>query len=413
MKILKTLFTLIIISIFSISLVACQSKDEMQEINYYDYMYTFISVRFYGTESQKEVFEERLGSIYEMYHELSTSYEPLKPNSNYLTNVYEINQSPNSQHEVDRVLYDMLETALQYEAMTSGHFSISIGSVVDLWKSAISLETYSYGIGDRIYIHEAEGEAILDTATILEMDDSTIQVQFSSDIKTYSKSGFYAEKQISKEIFDATINKVEDIDVTSHQVILETINDRFFVTIKGDRVKLDLGAFSKGYATEKAKEYLIEQGIEYFSISAGSSSIVVGKNQLRPELDEVFIVSLKDPMNTYQAISSRYGTIHIKDTSLATSGNFEQYAMYEGLRYHHIVSPFSKQPTHEFQTITISGNDAGLLDALSTAFFVMEREEVLSFLDMYQAEYNLEVILYLYDGTIESYLDGMFFEVSS
>jgi FAD:protein FMN transferase len=410
---MKRISWIILIILLTTSLASCQSQDEMQEINFYDYMYTFISVRFYGTTSQKEAFEVEIGNIYETYHELSTSYEPLQDNSNFLTNIYEINQAPNNQHEVDQVLYEMLETAKMYEEMTDGHFNISLGKVVDLWKSAISFDTYLYGVGDRIYIHQAEGNLIQETGTIVTLDEDTIDIQFANEVKSFSRTGFYAEKQMSQEVFESTIRAVEAIDVTTHEVLLETQNDRYYVTIKGDQVKLDLGAFSKGYATEKAKDFLMEQGIEYFSISAGSSSIVVGKNQLRPELDEVFIVSLKDPINTYQAISSKYGLIHIKDTSLATSGNFEQYAMYDGLRYHHIVSPFTKQPTHGFQTLTISGNDAGLLDALSTAFFVMEKEEVLSFLDMYQAKYDLEVILYLYEGTIESYLDGMFFEVSS
>jgi thiamine biosynthesis lipoprotein len=407
-------FSLLMIALGLItSLAACQTKNEMQEINYYDYMYTFISVRFYGTEAEKKVYQEEIGSIYAMYHELSTSYEPLTSNSNYLTNVYEINQAPNVKHEIDQALYDMLEKAQLYETMTSGHFNITLGKVVDSWKSAITFDTYLYGVGDRIYIHQAEGNLIQDTGTIVALDEETIEIQFANEVIRFDRTGFYAEKQISQEVFESTVRAVEAINVTTHEVVLETQNDRYYVTIKGDQVKLDLGAFSKGYATEKAKEYLMDQGLEYFSISAGSSSIVVGKNQLRPELDEVFIVSLKDPMNTYQAISARYGLIHIKETSLATSGNFEQYAMYEGLRYHHIVSPFTKQPTHSFQTITISGNDAGLLDALSTALFVMTKEEVLSFLAQYQSEFDLEVILYLYDGTIESYLNGMYFEVSS
>jgi thiamine biosynthesis lipoprotein len=115
---------------------------------------------------------------------------------------------------------------------------------------------------------------------------------------------------------------------------------------------------------------LIEEGVEYFSITAGSSSISVAQNYNRNT--RLYHVSLANPV----APTGVYGMIYVKNVAINTSGNFEQYALYQGLRYHHVISPKTKMPAHYYHTVTVIGSDAGLLDALSTALFSMPVAEL-------------------------------------
>ncbi|MGB0175249.1 MAG: FAD:protein FMN transferase, partial [Acholeplasmataceae bacterium] len=92
------------------------------------------------------------------------------------------------------------------------------------------------------------------------------------------------------------------------------------------------------------------------------------------------------------------------------SGNFEQYTLYEGIRYHHIISPFTYYPVNEYYALTITGNDAGLLDALSTALYVMDIETLTTFMENHQETLGIQLIAYVQDGSILRFTEDLYFE---
>lgn len=60
---------------------------------------------------------------------------------------------------------------------------------------------------------------------------------------------------------------------------------------------------------------------------------------------------------------------------------------------------------HYYHTITIIGQDAGLLDAISTAMLSMSPEVLDAWLEEHQDNLDIEVIRFNYDGTITENLD--------
>ena len=350
---MKKIFYFPVLIMFILLLSACKEKGEMFSAVYFQ-MDSEIRINYmaYGQDEANEI-KAHIGEIYAKYHALSDNYFPLEEGSPYLENIYTLNTKINEDVEIDHELYLMLEESNRIKELTDGYFDISIGKIVKAWKDVI------------------------------------LDPDFRDE-----------EYQIPESVFEALQEEIDAIEVQENPYTLSEISGKYFVRINHADVQLDLGAIAKGYATEIAKDYLIEKEVVYFAINAGSSTIAVGKNSNPERKNQQWNVELIDPLfsNEY------FGLIELVDQAIATSGNNIQYATYNGLRYHHIVSPLTKYSMHYYHSLTMIGNDAGLLDALSTAFFSMSPETIEQWLDSHQEELGIEVILYNYDGTITTHL---------
>jgi len=367
-----------------------------------DYMFTSVRVNII-TESREKSLEmrEEIRKTFDMYHQLTTSYEELEVDSPYLQNIYSINEQKNERLEIDKELYDLLLLSEQIKELTNGYFDIAIGKIVDHWKNLIIPEEPAF-VGDMVYLIEFD-----EYKEVLEVNQTSGRIKVAGYTQTIHPSDY--KKDITKYAFDLTVDYVDSIDTSNFNVLLSAEDGKYYVQMSGEDIKLDLGAISKGYAAQKAAEYLSEQNITYFSISAGSSSLVLGQNANRDE--NVYWVSLTNPVAT-TTTSDSYGIIHVKDTSVTTSGNYEQYIMYEGNRYHHIISPKTKMPAQFYHTVTIIGQDAALLDALSTALFSMPKIELEQWIAEHQTELGLEIITFNQDRTVSEYLVNTYFKRS-
>ena len=389
---------------------ACKTNEDMHSVTFYDYMYTSITISLYGSEEDADIHFQALNDVYASYDALTNNYQDLEEDSDYLENIYTINQQKDTKLEIDEMLYLLLEDAIRLQTLTEGYFNIGIGKPVKAWKNLILNTPNEITVGNHIYIRTYENQPIYQRYEVIFFDETDIQVQGEDTTRTFKKDQLIYDIEVTTEAFNQTQAVIDTMNIEENQIILESEDETYFITIKGSDIELDVGAFSKGYATEKAKDYLIEQGVTYFSISAGSSTISVGQNINRPTQNEVYIISLTDPITSLPFFKEPYGIIHIKNQSLATSGNFEQYTMYQGLRYHHLISPFTLTPTHDYAALTIIGDDAGLLDALSTALFVMPKNMFDAFMETHQASLNIQVIRYNTDNTIDTFITDVHFE---
>lgn len=422
---MKKIFSLGLIIFSILMLSGCQSE-KMYTFNFYDYMDTYIRVQMMApSESDANKYHDDIDAIFSMYHDLSTSYEALDEESIYLENIYSLNQNIGQRLEVDQELYDLLVFAEEIKEMTDGYFDISIGKAVDVWKDVMDAQTEGFEVGDHVYVyHYYDGEKSEENKVIVnqtgivesvlrdEEDESVIlsvTLNVGESTITIDRNDAY-KKEISKTIYDQAILDIDALDFSENSIILEEEQSKYYVTFSGEDIKVDLGAISKGYATQKVYEYIKALEIKNFSISSGTSSIVLGENQNRAEENFVFYVSLANPYQTEILDKDTYGTIKVKNMSVTTSGNYEQYVLYQGQRYHHIVSPLKKMPVQYYHTVTILGEDAGLLDALSTALFSMPPEEMSAWLTEYQETLDIEVIRFNQDLTVDTFLLDTEFE---
>lgn len=85
-------------------------------------------------------------------------------------------------------------------------------------------------------------------------------------------------------------------------------------------------------------------------------------------------------------------------TSSCNLRGYERYYEIDGLKYHHILDPRTGFPARlEWQSVTMVAESSTLADALSTAIFIMNRQELIRFLKNFP---SLGVILVAHTGEI-------------
>lgn len=132
-------------------------------------------------------------------------------------------------------------------------------------------------------------------------------------------------------------------------------------------VKIDLGGIAKGYAVDRSIEILKGQGIKQAMVSAGGDSRILGDRRLADGESRPWMVGIKDPrVDDQQAV-----ILPLSDTALSTSGDYERFYEKDGVRYHHIINPWTGDSARQVQGTSILGPDATTTDALSTAVFVL------------------------------------------
>lgn len=139
--------------------------------------------------------------------------------------------------------------------------------------------------------------------------------------------------------------------------------------------EIDLGGIAKGYAADEAKRMLLEEKITDAIINFGGTVITIG--------DEKQIGIQNPDANTGISI----GRLKVRQQAVVTSGLYERYYMKDGNRYHHIINPKTGMPSQSgLLSVTIIGDSALEMDALSTVFFVTGIEDGIKILDKYSAE---------------------------
>ncbi len=139
---------------------------------------------------------------------------------------------------------------------------------------------------------------------------------------------------------------------------------------EGRDVVLDVGGIAKGYALEAAAEEIERLGFRAAMLNAGGDiKIVGGKPGGGP-----WRIAIRHPRSPGEVI----GCLEVGPCSIATSGDYERFFTYDGVRYHHILDPRDGMPAAASVSVTVIGRDAGLCDALATGFFVMGADEALA-----------------------------------
>ena len=76
---------------------------------------------------------------------------------------------------------------------------------------------------------------------------------------------------------------------------------------------------------------------------------------------------------------------------ISNSGDYQQFYEYNGVRYHHIISPFTGYPVPDVHSVTVLCSSAAWSDGISTALFLLPPETVL---DSIKQIADCEAIIY-------------------
>ncbi len=305
---------------------------------YYAYFDTVSYVYDYAGDSA-ERFDDRsaeVSHILQEYHQLFDIYHEYSG----VTNLCTLNKAAGGEAlEVDAKLIDFLLYAREMYELTNGEMNVMLGAVLRLWhdcREAAENDPASAAIPDEEALRRAAGHT--------------------------------------------------DIDC------LEIDPERCTVRIADPEASIDVGALGKGYATERAAEFLEREGAFGYVLNIGGNIRCVGD---RPD-GSGWVTAIRDP----QEPDERYACkIRIRDVSCVTSGVYERYFTVKGQRYHHIIDRDTLYPAEYYSSLTVITGDSALADALSTALFCMPVREGMA---LAESIGGVEVLWIFPDGSRQS-----------
>lgn len=171
---------------------------------------TYIEAKLYqGNKDNLKDIED----IINFYDKLTDNYK-----SRDINNVFTINNT-NEEVEVDKALYDLLDSSVKMCDFEGSYFNPLCGSLAKKWKDAIN-----------------------------------------------------KKEVLAQEIIEEELNKI----INTHLVFgsdnkIQRVGD----------AEIDLGGIAKGYTLDKVKSYLEEKDLSQYLINGGSSSILLGEKNTR------------------------------------------------------------------------------------------------------------------------------------
>jgi thiamine biosynthesis lipoprotein len=220
---------------------------------------------------------------------------------------------------VSEPTYEVLEKSIEFSKLTGGAFDITVGPLVDLWRSA----------GKKSRAPSEEELAAAKT-----------------------KVGF------EKLILDDN-NRTAKFAVAS--------------------MRLDLGGIAKGYAVDKAIEAMQRAGAVGGMVDIGGDLRCFGKP---PKGRSKWSIALQNPnVNKNTDESDLLLVLKLDNAAVATSGDYQQFALIEGKRYSHIINRQSGTGAEGLSSVTIITDSATDADALATAVSVMGQEKGLALIE--------------------------------
>ena len=214
---------------------------------------------------------------------------------------------------VDKELFELIKRAVQISKLTEGAFDISYASMDRIWK----------------------------------FDGSMTEMPSHKVVKqSVTKVGY-------------------------HNIVLNEENHSVFLKLKG--MKIGFGAIGKGYAADKAKALLQQNGVVSGIINASGDMNTWGK---QPNGDD-WKVGITNPLNKNKV----FALLPVHEKAVVTSGNYEKYVSFNSKRYSHIIDPRTGYPSSGIVSVSVFAPSAELADALATSIFVLGREVGLDFIN--------------------------------
>lgn len=193
---------------------------------------------------------------------------------------------------------------------------------------------------------------------ISKLTDGAFDISYASMDKIWKFDGSMTSMP-SAESIKASVAKVG-----YENIILTKSDTSVFLKLPG--MKIGFGAIGKGYAADKAKELLMAQGVSAGIINASGDMNTWGKQAN----GEDWKVAITNPLNKNKV----FAILPIRNSAVVTSGNYEKYVIFDGVRYTHIIDPRSGYPSSGISSVTVFAPKAELADALATSVFVMGPE---------------------------------------
>ena len=308
---------LAVLLLCSLGLSGCGGLSKHTE-TYYTYFDTVTTVTMYGSARDFDAVCSIVEPMLERYHRAGDIYHEYSGEVNACTLNRMAGKGPVI---VSAELLELLSFGKEMYDATGGMCNIAMGAVFSLW-------------------HDCREAAIAGESPTVPSDAALLAEAQHADIR---------------------------------QLRLDRANRT--AELADEAMRIDLGAIAKGYAAERIAQALEAEGYDHIALNIGGNVRTIGGKTQR----EDWVAGIQDPdAETDSAFLLR---VSLAGEALVTSGSYQRFYEYNGVRYHHIISPTSLHPENRYVSVTVRARDSGLADALSTALFNMEYEDGFNYIN--------------------------------
>ncbi len=180
--------------------------------------------------------------------------------------------------------------------------------------------------------------------------------------------------------------------------------DKVKVSKEDARIMLDFSASAKGYGVDIVADFLKSKGIKNAMIEIGGEVVTIGNNL---STDKPWKIGILNP-NSDEINQFYISIVELDNRAMATSGNYFNYHIVDGVKYSHTISPFTGYPIiHSLLSASVFAENCMEADALATAFMVLGYEQTIDILNNHP-EYDAYLVLSDSQGNLSTYAtDGI------
>lgn len=283
---------------------------------------SIVSYYYYKTNDKNKMLDN-LKNIEQKAIRLSVCFDAnqlyVDKDNNLVHNLAYLNHFYNKEENVtlEKETYDLLKIAVDITTYTKGYFNFFIGDLSNIWDSFIKNKN---GIPDADKID-----------------------RLLSNVPSYEE--------------------IKDIIVFNDENQSVQIN-------KKTEMNMNFNALAKGRFLDLLNDDVMD---EKLLVNAGSSSI----SSFGDTIYNNWNISIRNP--NYSDDSSEQDN-YLKLArqgafSLSVSGDYQNYYIYEGKRYHHIIDPTTGYPSFNHRSSVVIGDNATYADALSTILMMLDNDK--------------------------------------
>jgi thiamine biosynthesis lipoprotein len=167
---------------------------------------------------------------------------------------------------------------------------------------------------------------------ISEITDGAFDISYASMDKIWKFDGSM-KTMPTEEAIKKSVAKIG-----YKNIILNQQDQSIFLKFEG--MKLGLGGIGQGYIADKVKDKLLANGCLSGIVNVSGDINAWGKQSNKKS----WTVGIVNPMNKNKV----FATFPLENSSVETSGNYEKYVMFNGIRYSHIIDPRTGYPAQVF-----------------------------------------------------------------
>jgi thiamine biosynthesis lipoprotein len=201
-------------------------------------------------------------------------------------------------------------------------------------------------------------ELISKAKAFYENTDGAFDITVAPLLKTW---GFYNKEQRHR-LIPASEIKNNLVLIGSDKILIDESENKVGFKVPG--MAIDLGGIVPGYAVDRARDILVENGIKNALINLGGDIYCLGSGRT----PQGWKVGIQHPLKSGEIIA----TLSLRDRAVTTSGSYENFIEIEQRRFSHIIDPRTGYPVDNgLLSVTVVADDCMTADALATAVFVL------------------------------------------